>query len=117
MRESRVERMLRVGVEAEGGICEKFKSPEKSGVPDRLITWPGRVHFVEVKKPGESPEPHQLRDHQRRRDLGQLVFVLDSPEAVLWYLALGRHYRDTDGLAALGALRDHRRAWIYGNGQ
>lgn len=90
MRESKVEKLLREGVEAAGGMCEKFVSPGKRGVPDRIVTWPGEVHFVELKKPGESPEEYQLRDHDRRRSMRQMVFVLDSHEAVTWYIRVGR---------------------------
>lgn len=91
MRESKIEKLLREGVEALGGMCEKFVSPGKRGVPDRIVTWPGVIHFIELKKEHEEPKPHQLRDHRRRRALGQIVFVVDCESGVAWYLRDGRH--------------------------
>lgn len=113
MRESKIEKLLREGVEAAGGMCEKFVSPGKRGVPDRIVTWRGEVHFVELKKPGETPEPHQLRDHARRREFKQKVFVLDSEEAVDWYLRNCHHITWGNYLDLLAA-HTPLSHWIYG---
>jgi hypothetical protein len=96
IRESDVEAYLVAEVEKRGGVAEKFSSPAKRSVPDRLILWPGikmslsvvgaKVHFVECKAPGEMPTPAQLRDHKRRRDMGFHVWVVDSYESVDNYL-------------------------------
>jgi hypothetical protein len=65
------------------GLCEKFTSPGRRSVPDRLVTLPGAVViFVELKAPGKRPTQLQLRDHQRRRALGCDVRVIDSLEQV-----------------------------------
>ena len=65
------------------GLCEKFTSPGRRSVPDRLVTLPGNVViFVELKAPGKRPTPLQLRDHQRRRALGCDVRVIDNLEQV-----------------------------------
>ena len=65
------------------GLCEKFTSPGRRSVPDRLVTLPGNVViFVELKAPGKRPTPLQLRDHRRRRALGCDVRVIDSLEQV-----------------------------------
>jgi hypothetical protein len=37
---------------------------------------------VELKAPGKTPEPHQVREHARMRDFGERVEVIDSLEAV-----------------------------------
>jgi hypothetical protein len=67
-------------VERCGGMAEKFTSPGRKGVPDRIVTWPAygfaRVHFVELKTVGGKLETWQERDHERRRRLGCHVFVL-----------------------------------------
>ena len=42
----------------------------------------GRCVWVELKAPGEKPEPHQLREHARMRAMGQRVVVIDSIEGV-----------------------------------
>ena len=64
----------------QGWLCEKFTSPGKRGVPDRIVTVgpKGFVCFVELKKPGEKPRPLQLLDHETRRRKGCLVLVADS---------------------------------------
>lgn len=66
-----------------GGMAEKFTSPGRRSVPDRLVTLPGgRIVFVELKAPGKKPTDNQLRDHERRKALGCDVRVIDSLEAV-----------------------------------
>lgn len=72
-----------------GALCDKFCSPQRRSVPDRLITFNGRVPFVEVKATGKKPTEAQVRDHERRRAAGAEVVWLDSCEAVdklIWYL-------------------------------
>lgn len=87
LRESDVEEYLVKRVAALGGVAEKFTSPSRRSVPDRIVLWPrGRIEFVECKAPGEPPTSAQLRDHERRRSLGFDVFVVDSYEAVAAYL-------------------------------
>jgi hypothetical protein len=64
-----------------GGLCEKFVSPGRRSVPDRLVTLPGgRIIFVEVKAPGKGPTELQERDHWRRRKLGCEVIVINTIE-------------------------------------
>jgi hypothetical protein len=77
-----IERLLVRRVESLGGTCEKFISPGKSSVPDRLITMPcGKIIFAEIKAPGKKPTALQARDHARRRAMGCDVRVIDSKEA------------------------------------
>ena len=81
MRESAVERALIRRVKELGGLCEKFTSPGRRSVPDRIVSLPGgRVVFVELKAPGKEPTEAQARDHKRRRALGFNVFVIDDVE-------------------------------------
>lgn len=80
--EREVEKALRLRVEALGGLCEKFTSPAKRAVPDRICLFAGgRVVFVECKAPGKRPTRLQTKDHERRRALGFDVRVIDSVEA------------------------------------
>lgn len=65
-----------------GALCDKFTSPQKRSVPDRLITFGGRVLFLELKATGKKPTEAQVRDHERRRAAGAEVVWLDSKEAV-----------------------------------
>lgn len=81
MLEKQIEQALVQRVKELGGICEKFTSPGRRAVPDRIVTLPGgRVVFVECKAPGKRPTDLQLRDHERRRALGCDVRVIDSLE-------------------------------------
>lgn len=78
-----VEKKLVARVKALGGMCEKFTSPNKRSVPDRIVTLPGgRIIFVECKRPGAKPTELQLRDHAIRRELGCDVRVVSTMEQV-----------------------------------
>lgn len=82
MLEKQVEAYLVKRIKLLGGMAEKFTSPGRRAVPDRIVTLPNRIIFVELKAPNKKPTENQLRDHERRRALGQTVLVLDSKEAV-----------------------------------
>ena len=83
MLEKQIEAYLVKRIHAMGGECEKFASPMKRSVPDRIISLPkGRIIFVELKRFGRKPEVMQERDHQRRREMGFDVRVIDSKEGV-----------------------------------
>ncbi|MNH37860.1 hypothetical protein D3C79_988180 [compost metagenome] len=56
-----------------------------------MITFSGRVLFVELKATGKKPTEAQVRDHERRRAAGAEVVWLDSKEQVdhmLFFLCL-----------------------------
>lgn len=83
MRENRIESNLKREVEKVGGECEKWVSPGKNGMPDRICFFPsGKVCFVETKAPGEKPRPLQEVRIDRLKELGQTVFVVSSLEHV-----------------------------------
>lgn len=104
MRESKVEKYLREQVKKAGGEAEKFVSPGKKNVPDRIVSWPFNIiHFVETKATDKKPNSGQARDHKRRRARGNTVLVLDTVEKVdnyiLWHAPAG-----------VNAIRDVQRA-------
>lgn len=79
--EKDVEQTLVRRVKALGGLCEKFTSPGRRSVPDRIVTMPGgRIIFVELKRPGQKPTEAQSKDHERRRAMGCDVRVIDNVE-------------------------------------
>lgn len=83
MLERDIEKAFVKRVKSLGGIAEKFTSPGRRSVPDRLVTLPGgKIIFVELKAPGKVPTDNQLRDHEKRRDMGCDVRVINSIEAV-----------------------------------
>ncbi len=112
MRESEIESYLVERVKALGGEVRKVKWIGRRGAPDRLVMLPAlripprhanapvtateirkamesvlspaRVStiWIELKAPGEKPKPHQAREHERMRRMGQQVEVVDSFERV-----------------------------------
>lgn len=79
MREKTVESKFTSAVKAKGGLAVKFTSPGFNGMPDRLVMFPGgRIGFVEVKAPGETPRPLQRSRLKLLRRLGFKAFVLDN---------------------------------------
>ena len=78
MLEKNIENALIRKVKQLGGMCEKFTSPAKRSVPDRIVTLPGgKIIFVELKAPGKKPTDNQKRDHLKRRLLGCDVRLID----------------------------------------
>lgn len=88
MLESAVETKFRKTVKALGGRALKFVSPGNRGVPDRIVLFPipeehreivaKCIRFVELKAPKKKPRPDQVREHQRLRDFGFFVQVIDK---------------------------------------
>lgn len=95
LRERDIEKHLVTRVKALGGEVRKVKWIGRDGAPDRVVMLPERVGYpetyywgsprtfwIELKAPGEKPEPHQVREHERMRRMGQHVEVIDSIEGV-----------------------------------
>lgn len=93
-RERDIERYLVERVKALGGIVRKVRWMGRRGAPDRLVLLPPREIpyiagvasaycyrepiWVELKAPGEEPQPHQAREIERLRGYGLRVEVVDS---------------------------------------
>ncbi len=87
MREARVEAHLVKRVGEAGGSIRKVQWIGRRGAPDRMVMWPGRIDWIELKRPlTPAAEDHQKREHARLRAAGQFVFVLASIEAVDEYV-------------------------------
>lgn len=83
MREEQVEQHLLRRCKRQGWKCEKFTSPGRRSVPDRLLTLPdNRIVFVEVKRPGQEPTELQARDHAARRGYACEVYVVRDKDEV-----------------------------------
>jgi hypothetical protein len=95
MRESEIEDHLVKRVKELGGEVRKVAWIGRKGAPDRLVMMPAvaftfdqpNTIWVELKAPGEKAKPHQKREHDRMRDMGQRVVVIDSIEGVEELLA------------------------------
>ena len=82
-KESDIEKYLVKRVKNVGGQRRKAQWVGHVGAPDRRVMLPNRMPiWIELKAPGKKPEPHQVREHNRMRKLGELVDVIDSYEAV-----------------------------------
>lgn len=76
-------------------LAVKFADPSKIGAPDRLILAPkGIIFFIEFKRPGEKPNPHQLLYHNMLYNLGFQTYICDSFEKAKTVLdkVLGFYY-------------------------
>ena len=93
MRESVIEHYLVQRAKELGGEVRKVKWIGRNGAPDRLVMLPPwrvvgcnfdyhRTFWIELKAPGEKCKPHQVREHERMRRMGQRVEVVDSFERV-----------------------------------
>ncbi len=91
MRESEIEAHLVKRVKMLGGEVRKVNWIGRRGAPDRLVMLPvgdrfgnsvGNTTWVELKAPGQKAKPHQAREHERMRAMGQVVVVIDSIEGV-----------------------------------
>ena len=82
MRESQIESYLVERTKEAGGECRKLKWIGRHGAPDRLVMLNGKAIFIELKAPGEKAKPHQVREHERMRRMGQHVEIVDSTERV-----------------------------------
>ena len=79
MREKSIEKYFVEYVKNLGGEAEKFSSPNRRNVPDRLVTFPRRIiAFVEIKAPNKTLTPGQRRDHARRQVKSFKVYTVDS---------------------------------------
>lgn len=100
MKESDVEAYLCKRVRAAGGDVRKVQWVGRKGAPDRLVMLPpasirehdnvvgnglSKTIWVELKAPGLAAlfphTPHerqQAREHERMREMGQRVVVIDS---------------------------------------
>lgn len=82
MREREVESHLVKRVKALGGEVRKVQWIGRRGAPDRVVMLPSGSVWIELKAPGEKAKPHQQREHDRMRAMGQIVLVLDTIDAV-----------------------------------
>ena len=83
MKEKHIEQKLIKAVKNMGGLCLKFTSPGFDGVPDRLVLLPGnKIAFIELKAPGKTLRPLQVRRKSQLTKLGFLVYCIDNIEQI-----------------------------------
>ena len=106
--EESVESYLVRRVREMGGEVRKVQWVGRKNAPDRVVMMPdgrvlagdsigyGRTIWVELKRPGHAAkfpsnahERQQHEEHEKMRRMGQLVYVIDSKDAVDALLGIG----------------------------
>lgn len=76
--ENDIENYLIKKVELLGGLCMKFVSPGRRGVPDRIILIDGKTFFVELKRPGGVLRKDQIKMKEKFEKQSISVYVVDT---------------------------------------
>lgn len=82
MRESQIEAYLHRRVRALGGSHRRMQYQGRRSATDDLILLPGRHLLIECKRPGEKPEPHQAREHDRLRWAAFEVYTVSTTDEI-----------------------------------
>lgn len=83
MREYVIEDAFRDEVTRRGGLALKFTSQTMNGLPDRLVLLiGGKAAFVELKAPGKTMRPLQVKRKEQLEALGFPVFCVDRFEQI-----------------------------------
>ena len=83
MREYVIEDAFRDEVAKRGGLALKFTSQTMNGLPDRLVLLlGGKAAFVELKAPGKTMRPLQVKRKEQLEALGFPVFCVDRFEQI-----------------------------------
>ena len=80
VRESEIELSVCAWAESSGWISRKIAYVGRRGCPDRLFVGHGQVVFMELKRPGKSPDPLQAREHRRFAERGVTIHVIEDIE-------------------------------------
>lgn len=78
-----IERKLVEAVKANGGMCIKLLCDNLLGLPDRMVLMPhSKIAFVELKTTGQKPRRIQVFMHNKLRNLGFRVEVIDTTKGI-----------------------------------
>lgn len=80
MLESRIEKRVCEYAESKGVNAYKWVAPGHKNVPDRIFIGNNVIWFCEFKAPGKEPRKSQVREIERLRSKGHMVFVIDNTE-------------------------------------
>lgn len=76
--ESKIEKRFVAYCRTHGLLTYKFSSPAHRGVPDRVVMAGGKVMFLELKRPGNTPTALQLHEIARINAAGVHATWADS---------------------------------------
>src|SRR5574344_592889 len=98
MREYVIEDAFRDEVTRRGGLALKFTSQTMNGLPDRLVLLlGGKAAFVELKAPGKTMRPLQVKRKEQLEALGFPVFCVDRFEQIRPVLDAIAHWQPEKG--------------------
>ena len=90
-----IERKLVEAIKANGGMCIKLLCDNLLGLPDRMVLMPhSKIAFVELKTTGQKPRRIQVFMHNKLRNLGFRVEVIDTVEGVNNFINSIKHNAD-----------------------
>ena len=94
MRESKIERALRSGLQNLGFKMYKINPTGQKGAPDNIVAlyYPD-TDFIETKRPKGSTSIHQDFEHTDLKALGHTVIIINTMERVNDYLAAVKRYK------------------------
>jgi len=73
-----LEQQCRNIVKSLDGIAIKLNPVNARGIPDRLVMLPGRIMFIEFKRPGGKVRANQQHWIDRLRSMGLEAHVVDN---------------------------------------
>ena len=83
MTEKQIEQKLCSKAKALGGMAIKLNSLSMTGLPDRLVLLPnGKAVFVELKSPGKTMRPVQIKRKRQLEGLGFKVYCFDDERQI-----------------------------------
>ena len=86
MRESEIESAIRAYALERGCRCYKLAGVHDIGKPDRVLTCNGQTVYIEVKATNGRLSTAQRREHQRIRQAGGVVYIVDTVESGKWVI-------------------------------
>lgn len=86
MSESSIERYFVRSCKSAGMKALKMVPTYEAGIPDRQVLYRGVTAFVELKKYGRVPDPHQLAYIRSLMQAGFYVDVVDSTEKAMEFI-------------------------------
>ena len=87
MKESDIQSKVIKFIEAQGGYVVKIVSASKAGKADLIVCHRGLFIAIEMKKPGEDPEPLQIYNKKKVRKAGGVSIIARSVDDVRECLA------------------------------
>lgn len=85
--EASIEDQVCAWAENNGFIVRKLKYLGRNGAPDRFIAGYGKIHLLELKRPGDGKlSENQVREHERLEAVGVHVHVFCTSDSAIDFL-------------------------------